>query len=56
MRVLGYKLNENKGWEFSNLYQLLHARISNTITMTFQADTRTSLYGDELFVAINLDI
>ena len=40
MRVLGYKLNENKGREFSNPYQLLHAR--NTITMTFEVETRTT--------------
>jgi len=54
MRVLGYKLNENKGREFSNPYQLLHAR--TTITMTFEVDTRTTLFCDELCVALNLDI
>ena len=31
------------------------ARISNTITMTIQVDTRTNLYGDEVCVVINLD-
>jgi len=40
MRVLGYKLI----W-----------CISNTITMTIEVDTSTTLCGDELYVVINLD-
>ena len=39
-RVLGYKLTYC---------------ISNTITMTIEVDTSTTLYGDELRVVIDLD-
>ena len=39
-RVLGYKLA---------------CCISNTITMTIEVDTSTTLYGDELCVVIDLD-
>jgi len=41
MRVLGYKLT---------------CCISDTITMTIEADTSTTLYDNELCVVINLDI
>jgi len=30
--------------------------ISNTITMTIEVDTSTTLYGDELCVVISLDV
>jgi len=40
MRVLGYKLT---------------CCINNTITMTIEVDTSTTLYGDDLCVVINLD-
>jgi len=41
MRVLGYKLT---------------CCTRNTITMTIEVDTSTTLYGDELRVVIKLDI